>query len=359
MMMKRQDNQETSSSLTCPTYQDTVTPPSHVTSTAMIPEFVYKNTVASNTVFPNLLMYKKSENDTVDHELRSKLSELVYEISKEELASSDDEPAQKVIDWRCNGEREKENDRVIQRERKNDSQKESNCKIEIVRNKLKMERLSKRWIEIQICREYEESDVVRQRHRERDQNREGSNELERQMEKHQEWDGQENIARQNQGKRNWHIRHVKTESENERKPEKVMSVETKTHTRANGLSEHKRDLQESKTQQVKIITEKAKNCGVDTKKRVKEHCERRHYLNEEKVNRGLPQRSNTEKDFEKVTEAHSNSAPSDKEEQMSPTEVSKKKISSESVTSVPFHLLSLPPPKFFLMTHFSLFTFIC
>lgn len=319
MMMKGQDIQKTSSLTT--QSPDTVTPPSNVTSTAMIPEFVYQNTVDSNTVLPNIFMYNKSENDTMDHELRSKLSELVYQISKEELASSDDEPVQKV---RFDGKREKDNDRVIQRERNNESQKESYCKIEIDRNKLKMERLSKRWIERQICRASEESNVVRQRHRERDQNREASNELEIHMEK-EEWDGQEKIARQKQVKRSWHIRQEKTESENERKVE-VKSVDIETHTQVNGLSEHERDLQESETQQVKIITEKANDCEADTKKSVEDHSEKGHYLNEEKVNSGLPQRSKSERDYEKITEAHSNGAPSDKEEQMSPTEVSRKSI---------------------------------
>ncbi|KAK3515373.1 hypothetical protein QTP70_018736 [Hemibagrus guttatus] len=113
MMMKGQDNQETPSSLSPPTNQlpDTVTPLNHVTSPALTPEFVYKNTVASNPVLPSSLMYTQSENDTLDHELRSKLSELVYQFSKEELTSSDDEPIRKVIDRQHGGEREKESDR--------------------------------------------------------------------------------------------------------------------------------------------------------------------------------------------------------------------------------------------------------
>ncbi|KAF4075881.1 hypothetical protein AMELA_G00223960 [Ameiurus melas] len=81
MMMKRQESQETPS-LPLHTYHspDTLTPPNHVTSTAMISEFVFKNTVASNPVLSSPPMHIQSENDTLDHELRSKLSELVDQI---------------------------------------------------------------------------------------------------------------------------------------------------------------------------------------------------------------------------------------------------------------------------------------
>lgn len=316
-MMKRKDSQETPITLQPPTYQspDTVTPPNHVASTAMIPEFIYQNTVSSNTVLANPSMYNQSENDTLDHELRSKLSELFYQISKEELASPDDEPIRKVVDPRYDGERERKKERVIQRERENEAHKESNGKKEMERNKRKLERLSERWIQRQICRECVESDVVRQKHRERNQRREGSNEIKRQMEKQQEWDTQQKMAIQKQVETSWHVRQVDTESENEKKAEKEKLVETEQHTltRVNGLCECERDLQGSEPQQVKIITEKAKEGGVDTKKR------------------------------REITEAHSHRAPSDPEPQMSPTEVSKKNTKSRK---------SLPLPQF-LKIHLS------
>ncbi|MCJ8745672.1 hypothetical protein PDJAM_G00132940, partial [Pangasius djambal] len=274
MMMKRQDSQETPSTLPPPTYQspNTVTQPNNVTSTAMSPEFVYQNTVACNPVLPGPLKHNQSENDTLDHELRSKLSELVDQISKEDLTSSDDEPFRKVIDRQHDGEREEESDRVIQRERKNEAQKESsNGKIEMERNKRKMERLSERWLERQISRECEESDVVHQRLRERDRKREGTNELERQMEKQQDGYRQQKTERQRQVERSWQVSKVETESENERKAEKVKSVEIEPHMLAqvNGLS-MRRDLQVNETQQVTIITEKAKDGQVNIKKSVEE-----------------------------------------------------------------------------------------
>lgn len=293
----------------------------------MTPEFVYKNIVASNPVPPNSVMYNQSENDTLDHELRSKLSQLVYQISKEELTSSDDEPIQEVIDRRCDGEREKENDREIQREREIEVQKESNVKTDMEKNKRKMERLSKRWIERQICRECEEPcNVLRQRHREGDQKVEGSNEKERQMEK-KEWEIQQKIEREKHVERSWHVRQLEIESENEKIAEKIKSVEIEPHTLAlvDRFSESERHLKQGETQTVKIVIEKAKDGGVDTKKSVEEEqCEKGHYLNEEKANRGLLQRSKSERGSEKRREAHSHSAPSDPEEQMSPTEVSRK-----------------------------------
>lgn len=304
MMMKGQDNQETPSSLPPPTNHspDTVTPLNHVTSPALTPEFIYKNTVASNP------MYTQSEND---HDLMSKLSELVYQ-------SSDDEPIRKVIDRRHGGEREKESDRVRQRERKNESQKENNAKIEMERNIIKMERLTERWLQSQISRECQESDVVRQGRRERDQNRERNYEVEMQMEKQQDLDRQKKIEREKQVERSWQVRQVETENEDEKKAEKVNSAEIMPHMITI------RDLQESETQQVTIITVKAKEAGVDIKKSMEDqNSEKGHYLTKEKVNRGLLQRSKLEGDSGKRAEAHSHSA-SAPDEQTSPTEVSKK-----------------------------------
>ncbi|XP_053083840.1 rab effector MyRIP isoform X2 [Pangasianodon hypophthalmus] len=314
MMMKRQDSQETPSTLTSPTYQspDTVMQPNNVTSTAMTPEFVYQNTVACNPVLPSSMMHNQSENDTLDHELRSKLSELVDQIRKEDLTSSDDEPFRKVIDRQRDGEREEESDGVRQRERKNEAQKESsNGKMEMERNKRKMERLSERWLERQISRECEESDVVRQRLRETDRKREGTNELERQMEKQQDGYRQQKTVRQRQ------VRKVETESENERKAEKVKSVEIEPHTLAqvNGLS-MRRDLQVNETQQVTIITEKAKDDEVNIKKSVEEHSEKGHYLTEDSL---------------------SLSTPSGPEEQMSQTE----KYSAASLCSITTEVLKV------------------
>lgn len=335
MMMKRQDSQETLSSLPPPTYEspDTVTPPNRVASTAMTPESVYQNTVGYNPVLPSPPMHNQSENATLDHELRSKLYELVHQISKEDLTSSDDEPIQKVIDRRYDGAREKENDRVRHRKRNNEAQKESNGKTEMERNKRKMERLSERWIERQVRRECEEIDVVRQRHKERDQKREGNDELVRLMEKHQNLDRQQKTESQRQVERNWQVRQVETESENEREAEKMKPEETEPHmlARVNGLS-MRRDLQENETQQVTINTEKAKDGWVDIKKSVEEeHSEKGLYLTEEKVNQGLLQRSNSERGSEKRAEPHNHSAPIDPEEQMSQTEVRRKSTEPESV----------------------------
>ncbi|XP_027028849.2 rab effector MyRIP [Tachysurus fulvidraco] len=315
MMMKGQDRQETPPSLPPPTNQlpDTVTPLNHVTSTAFDP------------VLSSSLMYTQSENDILDHRLRSKLAEMVYQISKEELTSSDDEPIRKVIDMQCDGERMKESGREQQREIKNESQKASDGKIEMDRNKTKMERLSERWLQSQISRECQESDVLRQGHRESDQNIEGNEEVERKMEK-QDLGTQQKIERGRQVERSWQVRQVETESENERKVEKVNSVEIVPHMKTI------RSLQESETQQVTIITVKAKEAFVDVKKSVEEQpSENGHYLTKEKVNSVLLQRGSGKRE-----DAHSHSA-SDPDEKTSATE----KYSAASLCSITTEVLKV------------------
>ncbi|XP_046689805.1 rab effector MyRIP isoform X2 [Silurus meridionalis] len=324
MVMKRQDSQEILNPLPPSTFQstDTVTSPKHVTSTAMTPEFVYQNTVASNFVLPSTAMQNKSENDTMDHELRSKLSELVDQISKEELTSSDDEPMQKVMDRQCYGERKKESDRVRWRERKIGAHKENNGTIDMERNKRKMERLSERWIERQISRECVENEVVRQSHREKDQKKEGNDDLVKQMEKHLDWDRQQKSERQMQVERNWQGGQVETESENETKTENMnlVEIEPLMITRVNGMRMIG-DLKESETQQMTIITEQAQEDRLEIKKNVEEeHNVKEHYSTQEMENRGLLQRNNSERASESSAEAHNHSTPSDPEEQQSSTE---------------------------------------
>ncbi|KAI5092219.1 rab effector MyRIP [Silurus meridionalis] len=357
MVMKRQDSQEILNPLPPSTFQstDTVTSPKHVTSTAMTPEFVYQNTVASNFVLPSTAMQNKSENDTMDHELRSKLSELVDQISKEELTSSDDEPMQKVMDRQCYGERKKESDRVRWRERKIGAHKENNGTIDMERNKRKMERLSERWIERQISRECVENEVVRQSHREKDQKKEGNDDLVKQMEKHLDWDRQQKSERQMQVERNWQGGQVETESENETKTENMnlVEIEPLMITRVNGMRMIG-DLKESETQQMTIITEQAQEDRLEIKKNVEEeHNVKEHYSTQEMENRGLLQRNNSERASESSAEAHNHSTPSDPEEQQSSTEISdiEARISALRNAGLNVSVSSRFPKLKFLMVH--------
>lgn len=330
MMIKQQKSHKSPSYFQSHTNQF----PDTVTSAAMTSkfEFMYQKTVASN----NPCMNKQSANVTLDHELKSNLSELVHQTSKEESTSSDDELIQKVIDRRYVGERKEESNKVIQKERECETQKEGYGKIEIKRNKIKMERLSKRWMDRQICRECEDIGGVRQKHKKGDEQEEQHIKLERQMET-QVWYRAQNIKKQKQVKKNWQIRQVGTESENERKAEEIKSVEIEPHTLAqlNELGECERDLKESKTEEVRISTEKEKDGGVDTKKILEEE----HNPNEKKVNGGLLQRNESERDSKKRADVHSHSAPFDPEEQMCPTEVSRLNIEQEIY--VCYYLLNL------------------
>lgn len=336
MMIKQQKSHKSPSYFQSPTNQfpDTVTSSNYVTSTAMNSEFefMYQKTVASN----NPCMNNQSANDILDHELKSNLSELVHQTSKEESTSSDDELIHKVIDRRYVGERKEESNKVIQKERECETQTDGYGKIEIKRNKIKMERLSKRWKDRQICRECEDISGVRQKHKKGDEKEEQHIKLERQMET-QVWYREQNIKKQKQVTKKWQVRQVGTESENERKAEEIKSVEIEPHTLAqvNGLGECERDLQESKTEKVRISTEKEKDGGVDTKKILKEE----HYPNEKKVNRGLLQRNESERDSKKRADVHSHSAPFDPEEQMCPTEVSR--LNNEQEKYVCYYLLNL------------------
>ncbi|XP_017564698.1 rab effector MyRIP isoform X2 [Pygocentrus nattereri] len=191
MMMRRQLSQEAQPPLLHYQTPDTVTPPDLLTPGAMTPEPEYQDTVAPNSMAPSPPMHNplgasklgpttqglklraSSINDTMDQELRSKLSELVGQISREDVTSSEDEPLRKVGDR----EREKESERLRQRERPNDGPKER-----IERSK------SERQVERQISRERDRSDSVRPRRIEREQERERERqrEVERQVERERE-----------------------------------------------------------------------------------------------------------------------------------------------------------------------------
>ncbi|XP_076868375.1 rab effector MyRIP isoform X2 [Brachyhypopomus gauderio] len=167
MMLRRQQSQETQSHLIYQT-PDTVTPPYLLTSGAMTPDPDYQDTIAPNSMAtspptqwkagsckggPNTQAFKlgsPSGNDGLEQELRSKLSELVGQISREDMTSSEDEPIRKVGKRREEEEREKEGEQSSQKERKSEREMETS------------KRTSERWMERQVCQERDPNNTARQ-----------------------------------------------------------------------------------------------------------------------------------------------------------------------------------------------------
>lgn len=165
MMMKQHPSQETLPPHPLPTYQpaQTLTPPDTSTPSVISPDTTA--TLSYPSVYtqagiqdPGSRSQAYIRNDTLELQLRSKLSQLVSQISKDDTTWSEDEATRRV----------EKSSRVRQRERVCETQKEREIRRDMERNKWEMEKLSERWIERQISREKEGSDVVRQRHRDED-----------------------------------------------------------------------------------------------------------------------------------------------------------------------------------------------
>lgn len=192
MMMRRQQSQEAPAALPLLHYQppDTVTPPELFTSGAITPEPEFQDTVAPNSMAaspptqagagkvgptPQGLRFRASSvNETMQQQLRCKLSELVGQISREDMTSSEEEPIRSV----GSREREKESEKLRKRERER----------EMERNKKETDRASENLLERQTSRERVRSDTVRPRHTEKVQEREEERQkgVERQVEREKE-----------------------------------------------------------------------------------------------------------------------------------------------------------------------------
>ncbi|KAK1806173.1 hypothetical protein P4O66_000066 [Electrophorus voltai] len=194
MILRRQQSQEIQPHFNYQT-PDTVTPPYLLTSGAMMPEPDYQDTVALNSMANSPLTQHQAEtskigpsnqglkfsastgNDTLDQQLKSKLSELVGQISREDMTSSEDEPIRKVGKRWDDEEREKGSERPRQMERPSDGQKES--KSEGKTEKRNTESASEAWLE------RDPNNTAQHVERETDRTRARQQELYRQVERDQ------------------------------------------------------------------------------------------------------------------------------------------------------------------------------
>ncbi|XP_035381805.1 rab effector MyRIP isoform X1 [Electrophorus electricus] len=193
MILRRQQSQEIHPHFNYQT-PDTVTPPYLLTSGAMMPEPDYQDT-ALNSMANSPLTQHQAEtskigpsnqglkfsastgNDTLDQQLKSKLSELVGQISREDMTSSEDEPIRKVGKRWDDEEREKGSERPRQMERPSDGQKES--KSEGKTEKRNTESASEAWLE------RDPNNAAQHVERETDRTRARQHELYRQVERDQ------------------------------------------------------------------------------------------------------------------------------------------------------------------------------
>ncbi|XP_072547191.1 rab effector MyRIP isoform X2 [Salminus brasiliensis] len=357
MMMRRQQSQEAPSPLPPLHYQtpDTVTPPEVLTPGAMTPEYEYQDTVAPNSMAASPpthyqagvnkpgptsqgLKFRASPgNDTMEQELRSKLSELVGQISREDMTSSEDEPIRKV----SSREREKESERLRQRER------EKRMKDgEAEKSKREMEKESEKRMERQISRERDRSDAVRPRHVERQQERERDRQLDVEKQHETEWqiEIEKERRREMERQKREQARRLEMESERERK-EMVRSAD-KELAQVNGPS-MKTDMQE--IHEATIVTENDKDGGMEKGKSIKDGSgTAKDNPAEERVKRKLMQRSKSERGSErraelvelKKTKSMCESpvcSPCGPEEQTPPTE----KYSAASLCSITTEVLKV------------------
>ncbi|XP_049319447.1 rab effector MyRIP isoform X2 [Astyanax mexicanus] len=294
MMMRRQQSQEAPPPLPPLQYQtpDTVTPPEVFTPGAMTPEPEYQDTVAPNSMAASPpthnqaaptkpgptsqgLRFRASPgNDTMEQELRSKLSELVGQISREDMTSSEDEPIRKV----SSREREKESERLRQREREKRMRDG-----ETERSRREMEKESEKRVERQISRERDIIDVVRPRHIEREQ--------ERERERQREVERERLLNVEKQREVEWQV-----EIEKERRRE----MERQKREQMNGPS-LKMDLQEIR--KVSAVTENGNDGVIEKGKSIKEGSSAtKDNPGEERVKRKLMQRSKSERGSERRSE---------------------------------------------------------
>ncbi|KAK7123947.1 hypothetical protein R3I93_022148 [Phoxinus phoxinus] len=195
MMIRRQQSQENPVPLNYQT-PDTVTLPDLLTSDAMTPEPDYQNTVAHNSSAASPLTWSQSGaskpgfnlqgpllrgssvNETLEQELRSKLGELVGQVSERDVISSNFEPIREVGDKQKDRLWESESEKLRPKERRESKRDKKEGKP----------RETEKPNERQTVREMDTSDAVRQIHIERElkRERERQEEIERQVERERE-----------------------------------------------------------------------------------------------------------------------------------------------------------------------------
>ncbi|XP_028825348.1 rab effector MyRIP isoform X2 [Denticeps clupeoides] len=190
LMIKRQLSEESPLPNHIP---DTVTPTNVLTHCAMTPEPEFSDTVVHNSISPgwlpiggqnlsfqgsNLLSPCRkgpTVGHTMEHELKTKLCELVGQVSDKDMISSEDEPIRQTIEWlegRERRERESERQRGSKREKERqiDSLREKLCEMEQERrNKKEIEKLRERQVERQISQKDVKDTGLTERRIKRDQ----------------------------------------------------------------------------------------------------------------------------------------------------------------------------------------------
>ncbi|KAK2869902.1 hypothetical protein Q8A67_024294 [Cirrhinus molitorella] len=212
MMMRRQQSQENPVSLN---YRnpDTVTPPDLLTSDVVTPEPDYQNTVAHNSSAASppmlshpgaskpefsvqgLLLRGSSVNETLEQELRSKLCELVGQVSERDVMSSDFEPIREVNDKQEDRVREKESEKLRPKERRESKRDRREGKSKEIGNlsetQTQVMDTSNAVKQINVAREIKrdrerQKEIERQVERERERQRELEKQIERDRERQRE-----------------------------------------------------------------------------------------------------------------------------------------------------------------------------
>ncbi|XP_016389021.1 rab effector MyRIP-like, partial [Sinocyclocheilus rhinocerous] len=366
MMLRRQQSQDNPVPLN---YQapDTVTPPDLLASDAMTPEPDYQNTVAHNSSATSPPMLSQlaaskpefriqgpflrcsSVNETLEQELRSKLCELVGQVSEMDVMSSDFEPIREVGNKQEDQVREKERKKLRPKERRESKQDKRDEKSKETGNQS----------EIQTVREMDTSDAVRQINiaremkRDREQQEEIESQVERERERPRELEKQ--IERNRERQREIEMQ-VERKQERQREMEKELKQEQKRQSEIEREIEKKRKSIRMEKEKLEPIVstkskeeEKQESSGrlMERNKSLKEDYDETEKPNEEKVKRISPQRSQSETGSEKQEQCETkttrssttspDSAPCGLEEPMSPSE----KYSAASLCSITTEVLKV------------------
>lgn len=354
MMIRRQQSQENPVPLNYQT-PDTVTPSDLLTSDAMTPEPDYQNTVAHNSSAASPLMRSQSGvskpgfnlqspmlrgssvNENLEQELRSKLGELVGQVSERDVMSSNFEPIREVGDKQEDMVREKESEKLRPKERRESKRDKRDGKLR------EIEKPNER----QTVREMDTSDAVRQINIEREvkRERERQKEIERQVERERERQREleKQIERDRERQREIEVQVVRKQ-ERKREMEKQLKQEQERQSEIEQEIERKRksirmekdklepkvsvNYKEEDKQEVACETEGASGRVMKQNSSLEEDNE----TEKEKMKRIPPQRCKSETGSEKQEQLETkttrssttspDSIPCGLEEPLSPSEVS-------------------------------------
>ncbi|XP_067290537.1 rab effector MyRIP isoform X2 [Pseudorasbora parva] len=370
MMIRRQQSQENPVPLNYQT-PDTVTPPDFLTSDAMTPEPDYQNTVAHNSSAASPLMRSlsgaskqgfnhqgpllrgSSVNESLEQELRSKLGEMVDQVSERDVMSSNFEPIREMGDKQEDRVREKESDKPRPKERRESKRDKKEGKLR------EIEKLNER----QIVREMDTSDAVRQVNAERElkKERERQKEIERQVERERErqreLEKQIELDRERQREIEVQVvrkqeRQREMEKQLKQEHERQSEIEREIETKRKSIRMEKKKLEpkvsvKSKEEDKQEVPCETVGASGRVKKQNNSLDEDNDETEMEKVKRISPQRSKSETGLEKQEQLETkttrssttspDSVPCGLEEPLSPSE----KYSAASLCSITTEVLKV------------------